>query len=165
MASPRNREIPPDHENFLMGHAQEEDHREIDHINDILDDFNLSIGRQLKVISRIQEKDAVTPDDHRDYANAIKIIKGDLTGIRVGIVRIPEAWRRQQSGVDWVRFIRSRNRTMHEYPAMEYDTIVNQAQNGLPPIIAAVRRRKELLESMGVDRGSNPPGEPQKRPT
>ena len=145
-----------------MSHpGEKKKYREIDYLNDIIDDFDVSIRLQLEEIARLQKKDMLTIDEHRAYNNAIKIIKSDLTSIRVGIGSIPESWREQNPDIDWLGFIESRNKMIHEYPSVEYEVIVNHATHDVPVIVMGVRRRMEELKSMGLDKGHNSSRETQ----
>ena len=136
-------------------------HREINYIEDILE-FKKSIDLELEVVDELNKK-SLTVDDHYRFQLAVKSITHDLERISEGVRRIPREWRDEQT-FEFARFISTRNTMVHEYPSVLDETILNDARNFLPSIIEGVLYRKKLLESQGLDKGSDQSGKQSRQP-
>ena len=61
--------------------------------------------------------------------------------------RIPEGIRQMAPEVDWRRMTSMRNVLIHEFHKIEYDIVWDVTQKDLLPLIAAIRRLRDNLNS------------------
>jgi uncharacterized protein with HEPN domain len=61
--------------------------------------------------------------------------------------RVPEGVRAEHPHIEWPRIVGLRNRLIHEYDVVDFDTVMQVVRDDLPPLIA------ELDEILGAQGG------------